>query len=143
MNGDTVHLTADEYTTYATIRGQMAHSILKDLSNNDNFKSAESADKASLISKAYELSNAIAKQGVSDYKPDGWINKATEANEKGMSYSDFLVMRESLNVISGEGAKEKRYNKIRRMNISKSTKEALWKSFNYDMSLGGKSINFY
>lgn len=143
VNGDTVHLNADEYTTYATVRGQMAHSILKDLSNNDDFKSAESADKASLISKAYELSNAIAKQGVSDYKPDGWINKATEANEKGMSYSDFLVMRESLNEISGEGTKEKRYNKIRRMNINKSAKEALWKSFNYDMSLGGEKIYFY
>lgn len=143
VNGDTVHLTADEYTTYATVRGQMAHSILKDLSNNSDFKSAESADKASLISKAYELSNAIAKQGVSDYEPDGWIKKATEANERGMSYSDFLVMRERLNEISGEGTKEKRYNKIRRMNISKSAKEALWKSFNYDMALGGESINFY
>lgn len=143
VNGDTVHLTADEYTTYATVRGQMAHSILKDLSNNTDFKSAESADKANLISKVYELSNAIAKQGVSDYKPDGWINKATEANEKGMSYSDFLVMRERLNEISGEGTKEKRYNKIRRMNISKSAKETLWKSFNYDMSLGGERIYFY
>lgn len=143
VNGDTVHLTADEYTSYATVRGQMAHSILKDLSNNSDFKSAESADKANLISKAYELSNAIAKQGVSDYKPDGWINKATEANEKGMSYSDFLVMRESLNEISGEGTKEKRYNEIRRMNINKDAKEALWKSFNYDMSLGGKRLYFY
>ena len=143
VNGDTVHLTADEYTTYATVRGQMAHSILKDLSNNSDFKSAESADKASLITKAYELSNAIAKQGVSDYEPDGWIKSAIEADEKGMNYSDFLVSREELNDISGEGTKEKRYNKIRRMNINKSAKKALWKSFNYDMSLGGESINFY
>lgn len=75
-------MTADEYTTYATLRGQMAHGVLKDLSNNSDFKSAESADKANLISKAYELSNAIAKQGVSDYKPDGWIKSAIEANEK-------------------------------------------------------------
>lgn len=143
VKGEKIHFTSDEYTNFATIRGQIAHSVLLDLSKNSEFDSYANEDKENLISKSYELATAIAKTGVSDYEPDGWIKSAIEADEKGMNYSDFLVSREELNDISGEGTKEKRYNKIRRMNINKSAKEALWKSFNYDMSLGGESINFY
>ncbi len=142
LGGKTINLNSDDYTTYATVRGQIAHSILSDFSKNSEFTSADSSDKATLITKSYELSNAIAKQGVSDYEPDGWIRSAIQANEKGMSYADFIISREQLSGISGEGTNEKIYNRIKRMNISKSEKEALWLSFYDDMTLEGKRIYF-
>lgn len=142
VGGETVNLTAEEYETYATVRGQMAHSILKDLSNNSDFETADSTDKADLISQSYDLSNAIAKQGVSDYIPDGWIAKAINANKKGMKYSDFLVLHNKLKGISGQGTKEKIYRQIKYMDLNKDAKEALWLSFYDDMKLEGERIYF-
>ena len=67
---------------------------------------------------------------------------AIEANKNGMSYADFFISRKELDIISGEGQKEKRYNRIRRMDINKGLKIAMWKSFYDDMTIGGKRIYF-
>ena len=67
---------------------------------------------------------------------------AIEANKNGMSYSDFLISLKELDEISGEGTKERIYNRIRRMSINKKAKEALWRSFSYDMTLEGERIYF-
>ena len=143
-NGETIHLTAEEYTAFATTRGQIAHSVLLDLSKNSDFNSASNEDKEKLITNTYDFATQIAKTGVdrANYEPDKKVKYAIEANKNGMSYADFFISRKELDIISGEGQKEKRYNRIKRMNISKSEKEALWLSFYDDMKLEGERIYF-
>lgn len=59
-----------------------------------------------------------------------------------MSYFDFFISRKELDDISGEGTKERIYNKVKNMNINKKAKEAMWLSFYDDMTLEGKRIYF-
>ena len=143
-NGEKIHLTSEEYTALATTRGQIAHTILHDFSKNSEFEDASNEDKEKFITDAYDFATQIAKTGVdrANYEPDKKVKYAIEANKNGMSYSDFLISRKELDDISGEGTKGRIYNRIRRMSINKKAKEALWRSFSYDMTLEGERIYF-
>ena len=143
-NGEKIHLTSEEYTALATTRGQIAHTILHDFSKNSEFEDASNEDKEKFITDAYDFATQIAKTGVdrANYEPDKKVKYAIEANKNGMSYSDFLISRKELDDISGEGTKGRIYNRIRRMHINKKAKEALWRSFSYDMTLEGERIYF-
>lgn len=72
-------LTAEEYVKYATERGQLGYSILTNLVASETFMNMDSAYQAEAVSKAYEYANAMAKTGVSDYEPEGWVAKANKA----------------------------------------------------------------
>ncbi len=143
-NGEKIRLTAEEYTAFATTRGQIAHTILLDFSKNSEFEDASNEDKEKFITDAYDFATQIAKTGVdrANYEPDKKVKYAIEANKNGMSYSDFLISRKELDEISGEGTKERIYNRIRRMSINKKAKEAMWLSFYDDMKLEGERIYF-
>ena len=143
-NGEKIHLTSEEYTALATTRGQIAHTILHDLSKNSEFEDASNEDKEKFITDAYDFATQIAKTGVdrANYELDKKVKYAIEANKNGMSYSDFLISRKELDEISGEGTKERIYNRIRRMSINKKAKEAMWLSFYDDMKLEGERIYF-
>ena len=143
-NGETIRLTAEEYTAFATTRGQIAHSVLLDLSKNSDFNSASNEDKEKLITNTYDFATQIAKTGVerANYEPDKKVKYAIEANKNGMSYADFLIKHKDLNDLSGEGTKQRIYYRIKHMNINRKAKEALWKSFYDEMKLEGERIYF-
>ena len=67
---------------------------------------------------------------------------AIEANKNGMSYADFFIKHKDLNDLSVEGTKQRIYYRIKRMNINRKAKEALWKSFYDEMKLEGERIYF-
>ena len=69
-------LTAEEYVTYATERGQLSQKILTDLTGNREYRKMDDTDKGAVVKLVYNLANAQAKMQVSDYQPDGWIAKA-------------------------------------------------------------------
>lgn len=71
-------LTAEEYVTYATARGQNSRKILTALTSSSEYKKLGDADKAAVVELAYDLANAQAKMKVSDYEPDGWVAKALQ-----------------------------------------------------------------
>lgn len=143
-NGEKIHLTSEEYTALATTRGQIAHTILLDFSKNSEFEDASNEDKEKLITNTYDFATQIAKTGVdrANYEPDKKVKYAIEANKNGMSYADFLIKHKDLNDLSGEGTKQRIYYRIKRMNINRKAKEALWKSFYDEMKLEGERIYF-
>ena len=82
VNNERKDLTAEEYVTYATTRGQSARELITNLTESKEYKKLEDSDKAALIDLAYDLANAQGKMAATDYKPDGWIAKAIDTCKK-------------------------------------------------------------
>lgn len=82
VNNERKDLTAEEYVTYATTRGQSARELITNLTESKGYKKLEDSDKAALIDLAYDLANAKGKMAATDYKPDGWIAKAIDTCKK-------------------------------------------------------------
>lgn len=82
VDGERKDLTGEEYVKYATAKGQTAYDILSGLTANAAYQSMDDASKAEAVGKVYEYANAVAKTAVSDYKPEGWVAKAIEAQKR-------------------------------------------------------------
>ena len=76
VNGERKDLTAEEYVSYATKKGQTSYSLLTELTGGAAYKAMTDEEKAEAVSKCYEYANAVAKASVSDYEPEGWVAKA-------------------------------------------------------------------
>ncbi len=99
VNGETVHLSAEQYEQYAKKRGTVAHQIMLDMIHNEHFKSLDADEKMELLKSAYDYSNEFAKQAVSDYVPKetGWQEKAKDLEARGdLSVADYIVCKNSI-----------------------------------------------
>lgn len=90
VDGERVDLTGKQYVTYAAWKGQLSYKLMTELVGTDYYKQADDVDKAELVSKVYEYANAVAKTKVSDYKLDGWVEKAADAESYGVSVTEYL-----------------------------------------------------
>ena len=98
-----VYLTAEQYVKYATTKGQLSYDMLTKLTADAEYKKLSNTDKVSRIKRVYELTNAIAKMQVSDYKPDGWIAKAINAAKTtGIDYYKYLQVYEQNKIATSE-----------------------------------------
>ena len=82
VDGKRVDLTADQYVKYATAKGQTAQKTVEKLTKSSGYKTLSNEEKVKAVSLCYEYANAVAKTKVSNYKPDGWVAKAINANKK-------------------------------------------------------------
>lgn len=106
VNKERKDLTAEEYVKYATEKGQLSYSIVSDLVDNEVYKKVADTDKAEMVSLAYEYANAVAKTKVSNYKLDGWIEKAAETTKKyKISPAKYIAIKGGVSNI--EGLKDK------------------------------------
>ncbi len=81
VNKETVYLTEKEYRATVQARGVMMYSGLSEIIAGSYYNSLEDVDKADVVSNMIQLSNAIAKNSVSDYELKSWYRKAVEGNE--------------------------------------------------------------
>ena len=83
VNGVRKDLTAEEYVTYATKKGQLSHTLVTELTGSKSYQSMTDEQKVKAISDAYDLANKLAKKAVApEYKVDSWVEKAAEAEKK-------------------------------------------------------------
>ena len=83
VNGERKDLTAEEYVTYATKKGQLSHTLVTELTGSKSYQSMTDEQKVKAISDAYDLANKLAKKAVApEYKVDSWVEKAAEAEKK-------------------------------------------------------------
>ena len=80
VGDERIDLTAKDYTVAQTIRGQTAYAILKDTMAEPQYQALSDTGKAQAVKDAYSFANAVAKAGVSEYEPDGWIKGAYQLN---------------------------------------------------------------
>ena len=90
----TYNLSADEYVTYATAKGQYSRQYVEEAIGSSAYKSMSDADKAKLIGKLYEYASYKAKrETVSDYDNNAY-HKAAEAEKAGISPVEFYTAKD-------------------------------------------------
>ena len=89
VDGVRKDLTADEYVRYATLKGQKSYNLVSDLVNSKAYKKLSNEEKVKAIKETYDYANQKAKQAISNYKPDKWVEKADEFGSKVGNYISF------------------------------------------------------
>lgn len=132
VDGKRVDLTGEQYVTYATEKGQTSYKLVTELVGTDYYKKADDADKAEMVSMVYEYANAIAKTKVSDYKLDGWVAKAADAEKYGVSLAQYIQFRTTADADgNGSVTQEEAAAAVRKLGLkSKAAKAKLWQSCN-------------
>ena len=72
------NLTADQYQTYATVRGQQTFTMLNTLINSEVYQGMSDAEKAKAVQAIKDYGNVLGKQAVfPEYDPttDNWAQK--------------------------------------------------------------------
>jgi hypothetical protein len=86
------NLTADEYLTYNTTRGQLAYQLMTELTERSFYANKSDDVKADLVEKVYEYATACGKkQVVSQFELPSWVQKAQTASaDIGLSEIEFI-----------------------------------------------------
>lgn len=93
VDGETVNLNKDEYVTFAKKKGQTAYKALETVFSNKTYRAMSDADKVKVVQNIYEYASAAAKEAVSDYAADGWVEKAQDTVKKtGIGVGDYVVL---------------------------------------------------
>lgn len=101
VDGETINLTGDQYTRANQLRGQTANRLIGALGDMEQFASLPFEDQKRLISDAYDFASAVAKSEVSNYEPDGWIEKALEAQAAGIPVETYIRYKNAFSDIEG------------------------------------------
>jgi len=78
LNNEKIYLTADEYETYAEVKGQTAYKNLEEIMRTEAYQNLADAEKAKVVKKVYDYAQQKAKAEVSDYEPEKSIKKIDE-----------------------------------------------------------------
>ncbi len=89
VDGKRKDLTANEYVRYATLKGEKSYKLVSDLVNSKAYKTLSDEEKAKAVREAYDYANQKAKQAISNYKPDTWVEKADEFGSNVGGYISF------------------------------------------------------
>lgn len=89
VDGVRKDLTADEYVRYATLKGEKSYKLVSDLVKSKAYKKLSDSEKAKAVKEAYDYANQKAKQAISNYKPETWVNKADDFGSNIGSYISF------------------------------------------------------
>lgn len=73
FEGQRIDLTAEQYTEFATVRGQTAHDLLAKLFESQAYREMNDQGRAGAVADVYDAANAAAKEAVSAYTPEGWM----------------------------------------------------------------------
>ena len=97
------NLTADQYVKYATYRGKASKRIAEALIKSPYYKQADDATQREMFAAAYDIADAQAKMLVSDYRPDGWVEKAISAcKETGITEMQYITLHQQNKNINGK-----------------------------------------
>jgi hypothetical protein len=102
------NLSADEYTAYATLRGETAYALVQNMIGTDAYNALSDAEKVAAFKDAYTYADTIAKstilgmRGVIGADPgalESWVGKANEyAKAVGTldAISQFIAVKQGL-----------------------------------------------
>ena len=77
---------------FAETRGTLMYSGLSEITSSSYYAALDDVGKLDAVNKMIELSNAVAKTGVSDYELKSWYAKANDGREQyGIRFSDFVL----------------------------------------------------
>lgn len=93
VNGETIYLTAQQYTQYVQERGQMSLDALNHLVESSIYKNMDDNTKVKAVQDVYKYADALAKANLSDYEPDNWVNDVKGLVDKGVSIADAISFR--------------------------------------------------
>jgi len=83
VDGKKVNLTPEQYTEYATGKGDYAKKLMQQMIANEKYKKMEDAAKVTAIKNLYEYSNAKAKEKVSNYDATDNYSSYEKAEKSG------------------------------------------------------------
>lgn len=87
-----VDLSYEDYKTYAEKLGKTRYQVVAGMVKSSLWKDLDDEQKVEAIEKAYEYSNAVAKEAVSDYRSkDEWIEQAKNAKKMNMTTQDYMI----------------------------------------------------
>lgn len=90
INGE--YLTADEYVTYATTKGQTSYNLAEEVINSSVYKSASDPEKAYILKYIYSYSDHIAKYTVnSESKLSKWEEAAYKSGNPTQAIIDHAI----------------------------------------------------
>ena len=92
-------LTAEEYVRYATLKGEKSYKLVSDLVKSSAYKKLSDEEKVKAIKDAYDYANQKAKQAISNYKPQSWVNTA---DEFGSNVGNYISYKAEVNSAKNE-----------------------------------------
>lgn len=102
VDGKNKYLTAKEYEAYSQAKGKTQFECVMSFLGNKDYDNLRETEKAEAILDAYSYSNAVAKTKVSNYKLDGWMEKAAEAEKLGIPITTYVIARNKTKDIHAE-----------------------------------------
>jgi hypothetical protein len=118
-------LSPEDYTKYATEKGQAQYDALDALFNSTTYSNLSDGNKVNVISDIYEFTNAIAKKEALNKNVDSDLNKAMKAfNEKGYDgVAKFYSIKELASRKNGTSPNLDDYvNAVNKMNLTEEEK---------------------
>lgn len=98
VDGEKINLTGDEYTLFATVRGQTAYSTIGEIMSSEEYESMSDAQKVKAVKDAFEFAGSAAKAAVSEYELEGWQQDANEeSQEEGIAIGEAIAHRAATN----------------------------------------------
>lgn len=94
VDGERIDLTADQYVTYATKKGQKSYQLLSALVQSDAYKKSSDEGKCDLISECYAYANARAKQSVSSYDGEDYKKMIATVKKTNVDELSYLILKE-------------------------------------------------
>ncbi|PWL46830.1 MAG: hypothetical protein DBY45_01795 [Clostridiales bacterium] len=94
VGNERIDLTADQYVTYATKKGQKSYQLLSALVQSDAYKNSSDEGKCDLISECYAYANARAKQSVSSYDGGGYNKMIATVKKTNVDELSYLILKE-------------------------------------------------
>lgn len=128
-----VNLTAEQYTKYATNRGNELYDLMQKVVKSSTYKGASDSEKAEMLADAKTYADKKAKAEMGYRDRDSWAAKADSAGIDPAAYIQYMLVTDGLTAdkdtngktISGS-KKEKVMAKINAMNITNAQKDALY-----------------
>ena len=111
------YLNAEEYVTYATVKGQTSYDLVIDMINSDEYRSMTDEQKADAIKLAYTYAGHLAAEEVTGGKHESeeYVDLAQAAKkELGLYEAEYLLLCEKYGkgVMNGDGIREAYQNGI-------------------------------
>ena len=94
-----VNLTAEQYTEYATTRGNEMYKLMQKVIESSAYKGMSDSAKAEVLNDTKLVANAIARDAVGYAPTSGTGSAALKAKKNGVDYDDYLLYVAYRNIV--------------------------------------------
>lgn len=108
-DGATTKLSNAEYSRYQKQLGDKSYEIVGGLFDEQAYRDASDAERAKMLQDAYEYANALAKMEAVGYKPKGWLEKALDAERRGVPADTYIAYKNAFSDLEGYEAPDGTY----------------------------------